>query len=93
MGVKCVVEEPWITLAESSECVIALFKIGMKVEASKIFSEILKYKNSSGYFPTGYQYDLDIFWPDENSTWTNAAIIMAADCLYDISGKEKAILL
>ena len=23
MGVKCVVEEPWITLAESSECVIA----------------------------------------------------------------------
>ena len=93
MGVKCVAEEPWVTLAESSECVIALFKIGMKAEASKIFSEILKYKNSSGYFPTGYQYDLDIFWPDENSTWTNAAIIMAADCLYDISGKEKAILL
>jgi len=65
----------------------------MKAEASKIFCEILKYKNSAGYFPTGYQYDLDIFWPDENSTWTNAAIIMAADCLYDISGKEKAILL
>jgi hypothetical protein len=93
MGVKCVVEEPWVTLAESSECVIALLKIGMETEAHKIFSEILKYKNSSGYFPTGYQYDLDIFWPDENSTWTNAAIIMAADCLYDISGKEKAILL
>ena len=81
MGGKCVADEPWVTLAESSECVIALFKIGMKAEAPKIFSEILKYKNSSGYFPTGYQYDLDIFWPDENSTWTNAAIIMAADCL------------
>lgn len=93
IGVKCVVEEPWVTLAESSECVIALLKIGMETEAHKIFSEILKYKNSSGYFPTGYQYNLDIFWPDENSTWTNAAIIMAADCLYDISGKEKAILL
>jgi len=36
---------------------------------------------------------LDVFWPEENSTWTNAAIIMAADCLYDISGSEKVILL
>lgn len=92
-GVKCVVEEPWVTMAESSECVIALYKIGMRAEAEKIFKEILQYKNTAGYFPTGYQYDLDVFWPEENSTWTNAAIIMAADCLYDISGCEKVILL
>ena len=93
LGVKCVIEEPWVTLAESSEFIIALFKVGMKSEALKIFSEIMQFKNNDGYFPTGYQYELDIFWPEENSTWTNAAIIMAADCLYDISGKQKVILL
>ena len=29
MGCKCVVEEPWVTVAESSELVIALVKLGL----------------------------------------------------------------
>ena len=93
LGIKCVEEEPWVTFAESSECIMALHKIGLSKQAKKIFNEVLKHKNSEGYFPTGYQYDLDVYWPEEDSTWTNAAIIMAADCLYDITGKEKVILI
>ena len=93
LGIKCVEEEPWVTFAESSECIMALHKIGLSEQAKKIFNEVLKHKNSEGYFPTGYQYDLDVYWPEEDSTWTNAAIIMAADCLYDITGKEKVILI
>ena len=93
LGIKCVEEEPWVTFAESSECIMALHKIGLLEEAKKIFNEVLKHKNTKGYFPTGYQYDLRVYWPEENSTWTNAAIIMAADCLYDITGKEKVILI
>ena len=72
---------------------MALHKIGLTKVAKKIFSEVLKHKNLKGYFPTGYQYDLEVYWPEENSTWTNAAIIMAADCLYDMTGKEKVILI
>ena len=72
---------------------MALHKIGLTKIAKKIFSEVLKHKNPKGYFPTGYQYDLKVYWPEENSTWTNAAIIMAADCLYDMTGKEKVILI
>ena len=93
LGIKCVKEEPWVTFAESSECIMALYKVGLKKEATKIFDEVLKHKNSKGYFPTGYQYDLGIYWPEEDSTWTNAAIIMAADCIHDITGKEKVILI
>ena len=93
LGIKCVIEEPWVTLAESSEAVIALIKSGEIEAAHKIFSDIIKLKNKDDIFPTGYQYKLDIFWPEENSTWTNAAVIMAADCLFDLTGKEKAILI
>ena len=93
LGIKCVIEEPWVTLAESSEAVIALIKSGEKEAAHKIFSDIIKFKNKDGIFPTGYQYKLDILWPEENSTWTNAAVIMAADCLFDLTGKDKAILI
>ena len=93
LGIKCVIEEPWVTLAESSEAVIALIKSGEVEAAHKIFSDIIKFKNKDGIFPTGYQYKLDILWPEENSTWTNAAVIMAADCLFDLTGKDKAILI
>jgi len=93
LGIKCVEEEPWVTFAESSECIMALYKIGLKKEARKIFDEVMKHKNSKGYFSTGYQYELGVYWPKEDSTWTNAAVIMAADCIHDITDKEKAILI
>ena len=68
LGIKCVKEEPWVTFAESSECIMALYKVGLSEQATKIFDEVLKHKNSKGYFPTGYQYDLGIYWPEEDST-------------------------
>ena len=38
------------------------------------------------------QYKLDILWPDEFSTWTNAAVIIAADCVFGISKKRNVFL-
>ena len=64
-----------------------------KKEAKKIFDEVMKHRNSKGYFSTGYQFELGVYWPKEDSTWTNAAVIMAADCIHDITGKEKVILI
>ena len=93
LGIKCVEEEPWVTIAESSECCIALHKAGKTTEAKKIFNDVMQHMNKDGIFPTGYQYKLDINWPDEHSTWTNAAAIIAADCLYDLTKKDKALLL
>ena len=93
LGIKCVKEEPWVTFAETSECVMALYKSGEHDKAKEIFKHILKHANHRNYFPTGYQYELKVYWPEENSTWTNAAIIMAADCLFDFNKKEKVILI
>jgi hypothetical protein len=47
-----------------------------------MFEDILKFQNPDGIFPTGYQYKLDILWPNEQSTWTNAALIIAANVIY-----------
>ena len=81
LGVKCVKEEPWVTIAESSECVLAALVNGNVTSAENIFNDILQFQDSAGIFPTGYQYDLKIFWPEEKSTWTNAAVIIAAHAL------------
>jgi len=52
----------------------------------------MKFRGDDGIFSTGYQFSENIYWPDERSTWTNAAVIIAADALYNITDKPKAIL-
>ena len=86
IGIKCVEEEPWVTFAESAECIIAIHNFYDKTKARAIFDQILKYVSSDGIFSTGYQYKIDEYWPDEKSTWTNAAVIIAAHLLYSDSG-------
>ena len=92
IGVKCVVEEPWVTVAETSEFIIALMMSNRIEDAKKILKEIMRFQDNRGIFPTGYQYKLDILWPDEFSTWTNAAVIIAADCVFGISQKRNVFL-
>ena len=92
LGVKCVIEEPWVTFAESSELIVALCRANNFKMAEQIFNDITKFKDNEGILPTGYQYAEKIFWPEERSSWTNAAYIIAADCLFDITDKGKAIL-
>ncbi len=93
LGVKCVAEEPWVTIAESSECIISALIHDNENIAKKIFNDIQQFQNKDGIFPTGYQYDMEIFWPEENSTWTNAAVIIAAHALsfYDLGSNESSV--
>ena len=93
LGVKCVAEEPWVTIAESSECVISALIHDNENIAKQIFNDIQQFQNKDGIFPTGYQYNMEIFWPDENSTWTNAAVIIAAHALsfYDLGSNESSV--
>ena len=93
LGVKCVAEEPWVTIAESSECVISALIHDNENIAKQIFNDIQQFQNKDGIFPTGYQYDMEIFWPEENSTWTNAAVIIAAHALsfYDLGSNNSSV--
>ena len=93
LGVKCVAEEPWVTIAESSECVISALIHDNENIAKQIFNDIQQFQNKDGIFPTGYQYKMEIFWPEEDSTWTNAAVIIAAHALsfYDLGSNDSSV--
>ena len=82
MGCKCVVEEPWVTVAESSELVIALVKLGLIKKAEYIFNSLHQWRDEDGLYWTGYVYTDEKFWPVEKPTWTAGAVLLAADSLY-----------
>ena len=83
MGCKCVKEEPWVTVAESSELVTALVKIGLYNEAETLFNSLHQWRDEKdGLYWTGYVYTDKKFWPVEKPTWTAGAILLAADALY-----------
>jgi len=83
MGCKCVKEEPWVTVAESSELVTALVKIGLHTEAETLLNSLHQWRDEKdGLYWTGYVYADKKFWPVEKPTWTAGAVLLAADALY-----------
>ena len=93
MGCKCVEEEPWVTVAESSELVVALVKIGLREEALKIFNSLHQWRDKKdGLYWTGYVYKDKKFWPVEKPTWTAGAVLLAADALYEFTPGSELFL-
>ena len=83
LGCKCVSEEPWVTVAESCELILALNKIDEKKAALEIFENISKLIDQKDkLFWTGYVYKDDKFWPVEKPSWTAAAVVLAANSLF-----------
>lgn len=81
LGCRCVSDEPWVTVAESCELVMALLAVGDHARAVEVFSWLHEWRHNDGSYWTGYQFALDILWPEERPTWTAAAILLAADAL------------
>ena len=80
-GCRCVVEEPWVTVAESCELVMALLAAGDHARAVELYSWLHQWRTGDGAYWTGYQMVEDLLWPDEKPTWTAGAILLAADAL------------
>ncbi|PIE75384.1 MAG: phenyltransferase domain-containing protein [Deltaproteobacteria bacterium] len=90
MGVRCVSENPWITIAETCELVLALFSIGKKRKAEIIYNWIIDRRyEDDGSFWCGFTYPDMVVWPEQKLTWTNGVAIMAADALYEITPASK----
>ena len=89
-GCKCVKEEPWVTVAESSELVLALVRIGLFSEAEELLDSLHQWRDEEDdLYWTGYVYPDDKFWPIEKPTWTAGAVLLAADAVYKFtSGSE-----
>ncbi|MDF5756425.1 prenyltransferase [Spongiactinospora sp. TRM90649] len=81
MGVRCVADEPWVTGAESCELVLALSACGDRERALRIFGEMQRLRHDDGSYWTGWQYANEAWFPHEQSSYTAAAVILAADAL------------
>jgi hypothetical protein len=81
MGCRCVSDEPWVTIAESSELVMALLAAGDHARAVTVYSWLHEWRLEDGSYWTGYQFVENVLWPDEKPTWTAAAVLLAADAL------------
>lgn len=82
-GCRCVSDQPWVTIAESCELTLALIASHQQKEAEEMFRKLLRWQDRDGGFWTGFQFKEQVIWPKEKTTWTAAAVLLAADALYN----------
>ncbi len=81
-GIRCVSDRPWVTAAETCECVIAHLAAGERSTALTLFTWAQALRDRDGRYYTGLVFPELVHFPDnERSTYTSAAVILAADAL------------
>ena len=81
LGIRCVDDRPWVTGAETCELVMALDAIGDRARADEQFAAMHHLRERDGSYWTGLVFADGKRWPVERTTWTGAAVILAADAL------------
>lgn len=85
LGCRCVSDEPWVTVAESCELVMATLAAGQRPQALELFKWLGQWQDYDGGYWTGYSFRDKVIWPQEKTSWTAAAILLAADALFTIT--------
>ena len=85
LGIKCVADEPWVTVAETSECSIAFKKIGEDKIALELLLNAIAIVDKKGIPYMGWQFHENIYWPEETPSWTSGACILAADANHQLT--------
>lgn len=85
LGCRCVDDQPWVTVAESCELAMALKALGSHRAAAAVLDWQFAHRSADGAFWMGYQFDEQIFWPEERPTWTQAAAILAYDAINEVT--------
>jgi len=81
-GVRCVATNDWVTAAETAECVMALDALGLDGAARELFASAQELRLPDGSYWTGLVFPDRVSFPSgERTTYTSAAIILAADAL------------
>ena len=83
LGVRCVRDEPWVTGAETCELAMALDAIGQRDQALELFAQMQFLRAADGAYWTGWQFRNERHYLDERSSYTAAAVVLAADVLSD----------
>jgi hypothetical protein len=81
LGLRCVSDRPWVTGAETSELVLALCAMGESAVATELFTSVQHLRHDDGSYWTGYVYPDDARWPEERTTWTAGAVLLASAAL------------
>jgi hypothetical protein len=84
-GARCVSDQPWVTIAETCELVLALHAMGNHQKARIVFSWIQERVYADKTFWCGFTYPDMVIWPEEKISWTNAVALIAADALYGLT--------
>jgi hypothetical protein len=81
-GVRCVSDRPWITVAETCECAMAHLAVGETEIARELFGWTTQFRHDDGRYWTGTVFpDESRFPAEERSTYTAAAVVLAADAI------------
>ena len=86
LGIRCVDHRPWVTGAETCELVLALDALGYDGRARELFAAMQHLRDPDGSYWTGLVYADGKRWPVEVSSWTSAAVVLAADALSRSTG-------
>jgi hypothetical protein len=82
VGCRCVADQPWYTTAETCELVMALDACGLSSRAAQMFSWIHPLRTDEGGYWTGVTHPDRVLFPEgEQTAWTAATVLMAADVL------------
>ena len=88
-GARCVSDRHWVTVAETAELSLALSALGDHALSEITFSWIFDRRYEDGTYWCGFTLPDIVLWPDDKLTWTNAAVMMAADALYHLTPAGK----
>ncbi|MGZ5398717.1 MAG: prenyltransferase [Nocardioides sp.] len=81
LGIRCVSPNPWVTGAETCELVMALDAIGDRACGVQLLADMQHLRHPDGSYWTGFVFGENLNWPDEQTTYTAAAVILAVDAL------------
>ena len=81
VGLRCVSDRPWVTGAETAELALTLAAVGEPAAGRALLAEVQHLREADGSYWTGLVFDEDVRWPVERSSWTAAAVVLAADAL------------
>lgn len=83
VGTRCVRENPWYTVAETSELVLALDAVGLRERAQQVLSWTHTRRTEDGAYWTGTTHPEGIVFPSgETTTWTAATVLIAHDAVH-----------
>jgi hypothetical protein len=84
-GIRCVADEPWVTASETAECSLAFATIGDRATATELLAWTRAHRLDSGAYLTGLVHrpgQEPVRFPfDEHTSYTAAAVILAADAI------------